>query len=68
MPIWGIHGGADLISIHEIVRAEVDEWEQLCDVQIRWTTYPDVGHYETFETAYRDPDVFRWLGTHRTGH
>lgn len=67
VPIWGIHGEADLISVPDIIRAEVDEWEMLCDSSVRWTTYPDVGHFESFEIAYRDSAVFSWLLQHSLG-
>jgi len=61
VPVWGIHGEADLISVHEIVRTEVEQWEELCQTSARWTTYPDIGHFESFEIAYRDPAVYAWL-------
>lgn len=66
VPIWGIHGEEDLISLHDIVRAEVEAYEQLCDDDVRWTSYPGVGHYQSWETAYRDPAVFDWLLDHDT--
>ncbi len=67
VPIWGIHGEDDLISVYDIIRNEVDEWESLCDTEIRWTSYPGVGHYEAFEIAYRDPSLYDWLESQRLG-
>lgn len=67
VPIWGIHGEADLINIHDIIRSEVEAWETLCDSSARWTTYPDIGHFESFELAYRDPEVYSWLLQHSLG-
>lgn len=67
VPVWGIHGEADLISTHDIVHAEVQDWEELCQSNARWTTYPDIGHFESFEIAYRDPDVYAWLLQHSLG-
>ncbi|HWB89644.1 MAG TPA: PHB depolymerase family esterase [Acidimicrobiia bacterium] len=61
VPVWGIHGENDLISLHEINRAEVETYEALCDTEVRWTTYPGAGHYESWEMAYRDPAVYDWL-------
>ena len=61
VPVWGLHGEADLISIHDIIRDEVEEWEMLCGSTAHWTTYPDIGHFESFEIAYRDPAVYAWL-------
>jgi predicted peptidase len=66
-PIWGIHGENDLVSVYDITRAEVETYEQLCEDQVRWTSYPGVGHYESWEMAYRDPEVYDWLLEHRTG-
>lgn len=67
VPVWGIHGEDDLISVHDIIRAEVEEWESLCGTSARWTTYPEVGHFESFELAYRDPAVYAWLLEHSLG-
>lgn len=67
VPIWGIHGEDDLISVHDIIRTEVEDWENLCDASARWTTYPDVGHFESFELAYRDPAVYAWMLEHSLG-
>lgn len=67
VPIWAIHGEADLISVYPIVRSEVDHWEQLCGSTVKWTGYPEIGHYQAFEIAYRDPAVFDWLSSYRLG-
>ncbi|HJQ77445.1 MAG TPA: PHB depolymerase family esterase [Acidimicrobiia bacterium] len=67
VPIWGIHGDNDLISVYEIIRAEVEAYEDLCDEDVRWTSYPGVGHYQSWEMAYRDPAVYAWLLEHSTG-
>ena len=61
VPIWSLHGENDLIAVHDIIRAEVSEWEALCDSEIRWTTLSGMGHYESFESAYRDPEIYAWL-------
>lgn len=61
VPIWSLHGENDLIAVHDIIRAEVSEWEALCDGEIRWTTLGGMGHYESFESAYRDPEIYAWL-------
>jgi predicted peptidase len=61
VPIWSLHGENDLIAVHDIIRAEVSEWEALCDSEIMWTTLSGMGHYESFESAYRDPEIYAWL-------
>lgn len=66
VPIWSLHGEDDLIAVHDIIEAEVSEWESLCGGDVRWTTLPGVGHYESFESVYRDPEIYRWL-EERTG-
>jgi predicted peptidase len=67
VPIWAIHGEDDLISVHDIIRTEVEDWEELCDTTARWTTYPGVGHFESFELAYRDPAIYAWMLEHSLG-
>ena len=64
VPIWGIHGEDDLISVHDVVQTEVEDWEELCRTTARWTTYPGVGHFQSFEIAYRDPAVYTWMLEH----
>lgn len=61
VPIWSLHGEDDLIAVHDIIHTEVSEWEALCDSQVRWTSLPGTGHYESFEVAYRDPEIYAWL-------
>lgn len=61
VPIWSLHGEDDLIAVHDIIKAEVAEWEALCGGEVRWTTLPETGHYESFESVYRDPEIYTWL-------
>ncbi|HXV70640.1 MAG TPA: PHB depolymerase family esterase [Acidimicrobiia bacterium] len=64
VPVWGIHGEDDLISVLDVVQTEVEDWEELCQTTARWTTYPGVGHFQSFEIAYRDPAVYTWMLEH----
>lgn len=61
VPVWVIHGEQDVISLYDVIRAQVSDWEDLCDSEVKWTTYPDAGHFATYETAYRDSVFYDWL-------
>lgn len=67
VPVWGIHGEQDLIAWHEPIRAQVEAWERLCDAPVKWTSYPDAGHFETYQRAYRDPALYQWFLSHTKG-
>ena len=64
VPVWGIHGQQDLISRYQPVRAQVEAWEEQCDAEVKWTAYPDAGHFETYRRAYRDPALYDWFLSH----
>lgn len=64
VPVWVIHGEQDMIADFETVRAQVEDWEDLCGGEVRWTTYPDEGHFGAYETAYRDPGLYDWMLGH----
>jgi predicted peptidase len=64
-PLWGIHGEKDLISDPLSAKLMVISLEAECDpVEVKWTLYPDSGHFETYEQAYRDPELYEWLLEH----
>lgn len=65
VPTWGIHGEQDLISNYEVVRSQVVDWEQQCGTTVKWTAYPDAGHFETYQRTYRDPALYDWFLSHR---
>ena len=64
VPVWAIHGERDLIADYEVVRAQVEAWEELCGAEVKWTTYSQEGHFGTYEAAYRDPKFYDWLLGH----
>lgn len=64
VPVWVIHGEQDTIADYEAVRSQVETWEELCDAEVEWTTYPDEGHFGAYEVAYRDPAFYEWLLGH----
>jgi predicted peptidase len=61
LPIWAIHGAEDQISAVGINERVVSSYQQRCGQEVRWTLYPDSGHFETYERAYRDPELYAWL-------
>lgn len=64
VPVWVIHGEQDMISNYETVRSQVEGWEEQCGTEVELTTYPDEGHFGTYEIAYRDPALYDWFLTH----
>jgi len=64
VPVWVIHGEQDLIAQYGAVRSQVEDWEELCDHEVKWTTYPEEGHFATYEIAYRDPALYEWFLSH----
>jgi len=64
VPVWVIHGEQDMIAQYDAVRTQVEAWEELCDGEVKWTTYPDEGHFGAYEIAYRDPALYEWMLSH----
>lgn len=64
VPVWAIHGEQDMIAEYGVVRSQVEAWEQLCDSKVKWTSYPDEGHFGAYEVTYRDPGFYEWLLEH----
>lgn len=64
VPVWAIHGERDTIADYEVVRSQVESWEELCDSEVKWTSYPDEGHFGAYEVTYRDPEFYDWLLEH----
>ncbi len=67
VPIWGFHGEQDQISQYRPVLFSVTQWENSCGALIEWTNYPDAGHFETYDRAYRDPALYEWMLSHQKG-
>lgn len=64
VPVWVIHGEQDQIALYDAVRMQVEAWEDLCGATVKFTTYPDAGHFATYERAYRDPALYDWFLEH----
>ena len=65
LPIRAIHGAKDLISDPPPNQAIVSLFETVCSADVFFEVYPDAGHFETYERAYRDPEFYTWLLSHR---
>lgn len=64
LPIRAIHGAKDLISDPPPNQAIVATYESVCETDVYFEMYPDTGHFETYERAYRDPELYAWLLQH----
>jgi predicted peptidase len=64
VPVWGIHGEKDLIADYQVVESLVLRYQDICDTSVEWTSYPEAGHLETYERAYRDPELYNWMLSH----
>jgi predicted peptidase len=64
VPMWVFHGERD--TIVEVSRAQpLVEALQECGGQVKFTLYPDADHRATWERAYHDPELYRWLAEQR---
>ena len=57
-------GEQDVIALYDLIEGVVRDYEALCDTTVEWTAYPDAGHFETYERAYRDPALYDWMLSH----
>ncbi len=64
MGVAAYHGEQDLISEYRGIALQVSAWESQCGGRVEWTVYPDAGHIETYERAYRDPALYEWMLEH----
>jgi predicted peptidase len=63
LPVWAIHGDRDMISDPASNKLQVLSLAA-CGGEVEWTLYPDAGHFETYERAYRDPHLYAWMRQH----
>ena len=68
VPTWGWHGEQDVIALYDLIEGVVRDYEALCNTTVSWTAYPDAGHFETYERAYRDPALYDWMLSHTLPH
>jgi predicted peptidase len=60
LPIWVAHSRADDLPIdsHEATVAELQECGSTAVV---FTVYEDLGHTDSYQTAYAGPDLYEWM-------
>jgi predicted peptidase len=65
LPVWAFHGAQDQVVV-------VSHTEELvtrlrgCDGHVRYTRYEDAGH-DAWTQSYANPELYRWLLSHRRG-
>lgn len=59
IPIWAFHGGKDTTVQPARSRNMIAALKK-AGGHPKYTEYPDVGH-NSWDNAYRDPELFRWL-------
>lgn len=64
VPVWGFHGEQDVIADYDLIETAVHDYEAMCGATVEWTAYPDAGHFEAYERAYRDPALYDWFLAH----
>lgn len=65
LPVWAFHGELDDIVPPTRSEELVDRLRG-CDGHVRFTLYPDAGH-DAWTRTYDNPELYRWLLTHRRG-
>jgi len=63
VPVWAFHGGRDPVISPEESRKMVDA-VNAAGGKARLTVYPENDH-NAWNDTYRNPEVFRWLLSHR---
>lgn len=64
VPLWAIHGAQDQISAPQMSQLFTLSVDAACEGEVKWTMYPDTGHFDTYERAYRDPELYEWFLAH----
>lgn len=65
LPIWAFHGALDQTNPVENTREMVQALREVGST-VRYTEYPDVGHY-CWEPAFADDNLYRWVFAQRLG-
>ncbi|MDB5328623.1 MAG: phospholipase [Phycisphaerales bacterium] len=60
LPIWAFHGEKDPVVSVQLTRDMVDAVRATGNPNVKLTTYPTAGH-DCWNTAYSDPELFKWL-------
>jgi predicted peptidase len=66
LPVWAFHGDPDyIVPLQGMV--ETVNALKACGGNVKLTIYPGVGH-NAADTAYADPELYRWLLSQRRQH
>jgi predicted peptidase len=60
IPIWVFHGAKDT-SVQLAESTDMVNALYALGSDVRFTVYPDAGHAETWENAYKDEALWTWL-------
>jgi predicted peptidase len=64
VPVWAFHGAQDS-AVRPAQSEELVKALEACGGDVRFTLYPDAGHADSWERAYADPEVYKWLMAQR---
>jgi predicted esterase len=64
LPIWAFHGDKDNVVPLARTQAMVDAVKKAGGTKIKLTVYPGVRH-NSWTKTYANPDMYKWLLTHR---
>jgi predicted peptidase len=60
VPVWAFHGAQDS-AVRPAQSADLVRALKACGGNARLTLYPNAGHADSWEQAYADPELYRWL-------
>ncbi|MDO5309895.1 MAG: dienelactone hydrolase family protein [Planctomycetia bacterium] len=63
-PIWAFHGTADGAVKYEYTRDLVDAVRAAGNTEVRFTSYPGVGH-DCWTRTYDNPELYEWFLAHK---
>jgi predicted peptidase len=64
VPVWAFHGALDTVVEPWQSQVLVDALKK-CGGEVRFTLYENADHEAAWQLAYGDPELFRWLLSHR---
>ena len=60
LPVWVFHGGQDTNVLPKQDQSLVKALQD-CGGNVRFTFYPDANHAQTWQRAYADAELWKWL-------
>jgi len=64
VPVWAFHGAQDG-TVRPAQSEDMVKALEACGGDVRLTLYPDAGHADSWERAYADPELYKWLMAQR---